>query len=69
MSEANPEEAIKKLKADRKKLLDILQTLLDDTQTFFEPGNKMKNAAEASTKLKKAMQESQAVLNEMNSSG
>ena len=52
MSEVNPEEAIKKLKADRKKLLDILQTLLSDTQTFFKPGNKMQNAAEASIKLR-----------------
>jgi hypothetical protein len=38
MSEENLEEDIKRLRADRKKPLDVLQTLLNDTQTFLEPG-------------------------------
>lgn len=69
MSEANLEEDIKRLRVDREKLLDILQTFLNDTQTFLEPGNEMENASEAMIRLRKLMQESQTILNEMKSSG
>ena len=68
MSEENLEEDIKRLRADRKKLLDILQTLLNEAQTFVEPGNKMENASETMIWLQKVIQESQAILNEMKSS-
>ena len=68
MSEENLQENIKRLRADRKKLLEILQTLLNDTQTFLEPGNKMENASEATTRLQKVVQESQAILNDLKSS-
>ena len=69
MSETNIDEDIKRLRADRKRLLGILQTWLNDTQTFLEPGNKMENASEAIIRLRKVMQESQTILNEMKSSG
>ena len=46
MSEEKLEGDIKRLRTDRKKLLDILQTLLNDARTFLEPGNKMENASD-----------------------
>jgi hypothetical protein len=58
MSEENLERDIKRLRADKKKLLNILQTMLNDTQTLFEPGNKMENASEAMIRLRKVMQQS-----------
>ena len=68
MSEENLEKDIKRLRADRKKLIDTLQTLLNDAHTFLEPGNKMEDASEAMILLRKVMQESQAILNQMKSS-
>jgi len=65
MSEPNPQLAIKKLTADREKLLDTLQILLRGAETFFEPGNKMASAPEATIELQKAMKKSQELLNEM----
>ena len=34
MNDKNPEDDIERLRADRKRLLDTLQTLLTDAQTF-----------------------------------
>ena len=67
MDEKYLEEDVKRLRADREKLLDTLQTLLNDTQTFLEPGSKMEDASEAITRLWKIIRESQAILNEMKS--
>ena len=69
MSEEDLEEDIKQLRADRKKLLDILQTLLNGAQTFLEPGNKMENSSEAMVRLRKVILESQAILSEIRPSG
>ena len=61
-------EDIKRLRADRKKLLDSFQTLLNGAHTFLEPGNKMENSSEAMVRLRKVILESQAILNDMKSS-
>jgi len=68
MSEENLEKDMKRLRADRKKLIDTLQTLLERGAYFPRTRNKMEDASEAMTRLRKVVLDSQAILNEMKSS-